>query len=564
MLRNIFHISVIAQVLIPLIMPANGEVPMTILYADGHRVPLTFRTEDSGLAYVTSQRLNSQFGFSEVTINVEEDIFDVVTSELTHTLGRISHRDENNNMFWTLHPDSYRVYGLTESQIATSTEILTFGSSSTCTIQTPLPRDVKVKLEPGLEMPIVENSRVESVITLSSDDEVSPTKPPPQVIVGGDAPKVFPLSQDIVSIVSLLKQLASMPGKKNILKKIDYSIIRHDKVEYLPSLFDGDVIFELPPVGHTAARSHAKSMQGTDKRYDGHVWTKTITINITNEFGLSFLSSACVGHLRCNNKECKYLIRRPRIFQVNETEFEGCTLQTFVVGQIPPTNSTLVCKVCKEPPTCIATYGAKIYYVAGKIKHTRACIHIRTHAHPVNVGDYRDTKAEISGLIEEQIEKTPQATKSAVVLEASKILIGNYLLQPDDVPPEKFTLEELFPILDRCKDMASPNIRYKVMSFRYLRRYGVMDSITKLLRISLWAFVQENKFPSQGSKQTRALACILALPLSPMGRFHDRGMFSQYISFYFHSFHCAFISNYYYVISNCFQKFYRRNLQKNN
>jgi hypothetical protein len=64
MLRNLFHISVIAQVLIPLIMahvPANGEVPMAILYADGQRVPLTFRMEDSGLAYVTSQRLSSRF-----------------------------------------------------------------------------------------------------------------------------------------------------------------------------------------------------------------------------------------------------------------------------------------------------------------------------------------------------------------------------------------------------------------------------------------------------------------------------------------------------------------------
>ena len=222
MLRNLFHISIIAQVLISLIMdqvPANGELGMAILRADGERVPLTFRMEESGLAYVTAQRLSIRFGFRADTIVVDEDIFDVVTSELIHTLGRISHRDENNNMFWTLHPGSYRVYGLTESQMVASTEILTPRSSSTCTIQTPLPRDVKVKLEPGLETPIVENSRVESVITLSSDDEVSPTKPPPQVIVGGDAPKVSPLSQDTVSIVPLLKQLATMPGKKMSLRK---------------------------------------------------------------------------------------------------------------------------------------------------------------------------------------------------------------------------------------------------------------------------------------------------------------------------------------------------------
>jgi hypothetical protein len=81
------------------------------------------------------------------------------------------------------------------------------------------------------------------------------------------------------------------------------------------------------------------------------------------------------------------------------------------------------------------------------------------------------------------------------VLEASKVLIDNYLLQPVDAPPKKLSLEELVLVFDRCKDMAFPNIRNKVMSFRFLRRYGVMDSTTKLCGISLWTFVQENKFP---------------------------------------------------------------------
>ena len=77
------------------------------------------------------------------------------------------------------------------------------------------------------------------------------------------------------------------------------------------------------------------------------------------------------------------------------------------MDQSPPTNSTLVCKVCKEPLVCIAKCGAKIYYVASKNNQTRACIHLGIHDHPVKVGDYRDTKAEINGLIEKQIEKTP-------------------------------------------------------------------------------------------------------------------------------------------------------------
>jgi hypothetical protein len=78
---------------------------------------------------------------------------------------------------------------------------------------------VKVKLEPGLEMPIVENVKVQSVITLSSDEEGNPTKLPPQVIDSENASKVYPLSQETVSILPLLKQLAGRPRRKNILKK---------------------------------------------------------------------------------------------------------------------------------------------------------------------------------------------------------------------------------------------------------------------------------------------------------------------------------------------------------
>ena len=47
--------------------------------------------------------------------------------------------------------------------------------------------------------------------------------------------------------------------------------------------------------------------------------------------------------------------------------------------------------------------------------------------------------------------------------------------------------------------MSSLSIQNQVISFRYMRRFGVMDSITKLRGSSNWAFVQENKFPSQGS-----------------------------------------------------------------
>jgi hypothetical protein len=85
-----------------------------------------------------------------------------------------------------------------------------------------------------------------------------------------------------------------MPGRKNILKKLDYDTLHIEVVNFLPPRFDGNNMFVLPFVGVSSSHSKAKSMDGMDKRYDGHIWIKTQTTNITNVLGLVFF----IVHLR--------------------------------------------------------------------------------------------------------------------------------------------------------------------------------------------------------------------------------------------------------------------------
>ena len=42
---------------------------------------------------------------------------------------------------------------------------------------------------------------------------------------------------------------------------------------------------------------------------------------------------------------------------------------------------------------------------------------------------------------------------------------------------------------DSCKELNSPNLRNRVTTFKHLRRFGVMDGITKLRGLSNWAYV---------------------------------------------------------------------------
>ena len=76
------------------------------------------------------------------------------------------------------------------------------------------------------------------------------------------------------------------------------------------------------------------------------------------------------------------------------------------------------------PPKCVALCSARIFYVHGDDTSQRTCIH---YSHPVKVGDYRESRKKIDALIEKHVERTPQATVSKIVMEASKDLLVSTL-----------------------------------------------------------------------------------------------------------------------------------------
>jgi hypothetical protein len=299
-----------------------------------------------------------------------------------------------------------------------------------------------------------------------------------------------------LSVVDSLKRIRASKGVRNVFKTLDFDSLDIQRVKFLPPTFNGNVLFELPPVD-TSGPFHM--MHGMDKHHDGHAWTKTVTSNIKSNMSLTFRTSTCIGHLCCENQDCEYTSRIHRTSPVNEREWDGFTVTTIPDGQPAPAGSTLVCKICKVPPICFATCAARIYYVYGAANMTRACLHLGVHEHPVKVGEDQEIKERTRKLIEEQVEKTPKATNSAIVMEASKELVGELLINPDGAPVQKYDLEELVPILEKCKYMSSPSIKNDVTAFRYIRRFGVMDGIATLRGCSHWAYVQENKFPGQGS-----------------------------------------------------------------
>jgi len=107
------------------------------------------------------------------------------------------------------------------------------------------------------------------------------------------------------------------------------------KVDYLPPVFNGDVVIGFPFIHSLSKNSQAGLMHGMDKRHDGHVWTRTSTSHIKNDMGLTFHSASCVGHLRCDNHDCEYLSRVHCTSQVNEMEWEGFTTTPLLDVHLP-------------------------------------------------------------------------------------------------------------------------------------------------------------------------------------------------------------------------------------
>jgi hypothetical protein len=71
--------------------------------------------------------------------------------------------------------------------------------------------------------------------------------------------------------------------------------MRIEPMDFLSIKFDGDILFELPPI-HKPMRL-SKQMQGMGRKYDGHTWCKVKTTNTKNSFGLGFRNTKCLGHL---------------------------------------------------------------------------------------------------------------------------------------------------------------------------------------------------------------------------------------------------------------------------
>ena len=308
-----------------------------------------------------------------------------------------------------------------------------------------------------------------------------------------------PLVGSSKSIMLLLLRMGCNKSSRSVLKTSDLSAFKHEAVKYLPVEYNGDCIFELPPVA-VVKEGGLSRLDGMDQKRDGHIWTETATTNISDPSGiLTFKYVKCMGHLQCLNLDCRCVSETG---DCNELYWSGSSPDILMSGSSLEGvgKYKLVCKYCKVTPSCLVVCHCKLFYVVSKDPNmSRACIHIGTHKHPVAKGDCRDAMDQIREEIKTQVAKTPSAKASAIGIAVGKELLMKGLIN-EDGDGKVLSELELNSILERWAALSSSTVENLIYDAKVsLSGGGYVDSILKLKKGSMYDYIQDSRFLGQGS-----------------------------------------------------------------
>ena len=208
--------------------PCVTNPRFAVIYCSGDSVPASFEIGNDGVASVPSLRLSLRFQMSEEVMFIDEEVYDAHSGDLIYTVCQSPVCDGASKQ-WLLNAGRYRVYGVSDSVMAASTELVTPHRSSTGTVQ--LTPATNVKLE-----------HADELITILSDDSdgISPTVAPPMTspLFNSPLPESSQKSPSLLShppphvvcptsssIIDSLKRIRTIKGVRNVFKKLDFDTL---------------------------------------------------------------------------------------------------------------------------------------------------------------------------------------------------------------------------------------------------------------------------------------------------------------------------------------------------
>ena len=231
--------------------PCETHPILAVIYLDGVGVPILFPLGSDGVAHVISLRLSLRFQLSEDFTFIDEKVYDANSGDLIHTIGQ-SLVCEEGSKCWLLNAGRYQVYGMSDSVMVASIELVTLHRSSTHTVQLTPATQVKLEYADELITILSDDSDDNSPIVVLPINSPLVNSPLPNSSQKSPSP-LSRLAPHVVCptsscIVDSLKRIRAIKGVRNVFKTLDFDTFDIQRVKFLPPTFNGDVLFELPAV----------------------------------------------------------------------------------------------------------------------------------------------------------------------------------------------------------------------------------------------------------------------------------------------------------------------------
>ena len=234
---------------------------------------------------VQENLLSLKFNFCLGTMYVEQELFHEI-GELCETI-LIQKSRVDSDSFWSLSAGSYKVIGLSKLDMDASTMLLT-NESITPTPQIHSLHKVRLEVDDVVVLSDSDEDNIQvldiagtssypfqspysftstSFVQPLHGNDPSPHKPLNFSIleqhIHSQKPHVHPTSSiSNVHILEALKITKCRRRSKFDLTNIDFDNIVIEDVKYLPSSFNGDVLFILPPIKTKIPDAYGKAMDG--------------------------------------------------------------------------------------------------------------------------------------------------------------------------------------------------------------------------------------------------------------------------------------------------------------
>jgi hypothetical protein len=136
------------------------------------------------------------------------------------------------------------------------------------------------------------------------------------------------------------------------------------------------------------------------------------------------------------------------------------------------------------------------------------------HNHPVSDGIYRETLDTISGLIAQEVSKTPTTKNYAIAIATSIEFLDKYLIHSGPRPKKMLRGHELEDVLDKFEHLSSPNLRNTISLSKSSGKRGEYDSIMAMKRFTRIKYIHSNIFPGQGKDKVYVFKMLVDGPRS--------------------------------------------------